>query len=600
MSTLGSTFFRNALAILLFGLASCVPAEEEFPVGPCNDDGETSDGEESAGAPNQGPVQIDAPSTTTDPSGSIRPGLTSIDGWHRAEGLDGVYRWSTVEENRRFRWPDNTLVVASPFAPLDTEPNGPRAAISMPTWSKDLGRWIIDHRGTIKFHRWSVSKVQTLALGHFVEHRHALRGSGAVVRRPTFDVYGNWLPVGEGRIQVLHASTDALLVRVSTNQGPVQATYPHGSKQLDIQAPDDYVVTVVSPHDGDVARDPLTPYVCQDGICEDPNDPLDECNDGIDNDGDGHADTCDWNCLPHADFGADEFPEAASRVENGKTYAMMGGGSICTQLGDTWTVEFADMALQASELLGNIRPDVDDPVRFRVFSCWVFEDQDAFDLCQYGSFEVVDDEVINSPPICPPGMENYPYQPTETDQLDAADQANLLFEEAWGSAWVDLELNTQVLGTLGEPVSGVAFLTTDTLQTCLEDEWPACAPVAGLAYLSPDAAIYRLGAAVVTNYNPYDWHTLAHEVGHTLGLVHDTAVGGFMNDKYDGGYMPLLGQGQDNELIDNNAKWEVAFETKGARPRSSGWAHTGCSGFAECAPLGKPGWSCNGSWCLED
>jgi hypothetical protein len=98
-------------------------------------------------------------------------------------------------------------------------------------------------------------------------------------------------------------------------------------------------------HDGDVARYPLTPYACQDGICEDPDDPLDECNDGIDNDGDGHSDTCDWNCLPHADFGANEFPETASRVENGKTYAMMGGGSICTQLGETWTVEFASMAL---------------------------------------------------------------------------------------------------------------------------------------------------------------------------------------------------------------------------------------------------------------
>ncbi len=73
-----------------------------------------------------------------------------------------------------------------------------------------------------------------------------------------------------------------------------------------------------------------------------------------------------------------------------------------------------------------------------------------------------------------------------------------------------------------------------------------------------------------------------------------------MNDKHDGGYLPLLGLGQENQFIDNNAKWEVAFQTKGERPRSSGWAHTGCSSLAECAPLGKPGWSCNGLSCVED
>jgi hypothetical protein len=369
---------------------------------------------------------------------------------------------------------------------------------------------------------------------------------------------------------------------------------------LDIQAPPGFHVSIVSPDEGRITRDPLTPYDCENGECDDPNDSLDECNDEIDNDGNGHRDLCDWNCLPHRDFGADQFPEAASRVEHGKSYALMGGGSICTTLGETWTVEFADMALKASELLNDVRPEIDDPVHFRVFSCWVFENNDAFMLCQHGPFEMIGEDIIYSDPVCPPGMEDYPYRPTDSDLLNDADQATLLFEEATQRAWLDLELNTHALGPSGEPVNGVAFITTDTLQTCPADPWPFCNPAAGLSYQSPDAGIQMLGSAVVTNANPYDWQTLAHEVGHTLGLWHDTASEGFMNDSPYGGILPLLGIAQDDASVDNNMEWEEAFMSKGSLPRSSGWIHTGCSGFDECAPLGKPGWSCNGLWCEQD
>lgn len=168
---------------------------------------------------------------------------------------------------------------------------------------------------------------------------------------------------------------------------------------------------------------------------------------------------------------------------------------------------------------------------------------------------------------------------------------------ACGPADPFLQLNTTALGPYGEPANGVVFLTNDSIQTCVGDDWPSCLPVAGLAYRSPNAEIYQLGSAVVTNLNPHDWKTLAHEVGHTLGLWHDVAIDGFTNS--DGqGLMPILGQAEDDPNVDNNERWESAFELKGAYPRSAGWYHTGCTGLDECAPLGKPGWSCNGAWCV--
>ena len=53
--------------------------------------------------------------------------------------------------------------------------------------------------------------------------------------------------------------------------------------------------------------------------------------------------------------------------------------------------------------------------------------------------------------------------------------------------------------------------------------------------------------------------------------------------------------------IDNNTRWEAALlGSKGAAPRSPGFYLTGCNGPTECAPEGKPGWSCSGVYCMED
>ena len=53
--------------------------------------------------------------------------------------------------------------------------------------------------------------------------------------------------------------------------------------------------------------------------------------------------------------------------------------------------------------------------------------------------------------------------------------------------------------------------------------------------------------------------------------------------------------------LDNNSRWESGLtSSKGIDPRSSGFYFTGCTDLADCAPLGKPGWSCTGLYCIED
>jgi hypothetical protein len=97
------------------------------------------------------------------------------------------------------------------------------------------------------------------------------------------------------------------------------------------------------------------------------------------------------------------------------------------------------------------------------------------------------------------------------------------------------------------------------------------------------------------------WTTLAHETGHTIGLVHDDYPYGFMN--MFSGSAAGLGTSVDPDFpnVNNNSRWEIGLTgSKGETPRSPGFYLTGCDGPAECAPLGKPGWSCTGLFCIED
>lgn len=580
-----SSKFVQASSVLLLILGEAC-ADDDLPAGPCNEDGGTSFVDGSA-ALSDDTFEV-LPGGVPEPVDELVPPVHQLDHWYEAPGLYGLYREATDEELRRFQWPEGALLVAAPLGVLGEE--GRVVSISSPTWVRDKRDWARDEQGAVVFHNQHLQKIQDLALGNFVEHHTGPRDSAVEIRRPIFSLYGLEEPTSGVRGQLLTESGHAYVLRQQTLLGAVESRAPVDQRRLDIAPPRGCQVAVTSPTDGGVTRPPLTSFDCENGECEEPDDPRDECKDGVDNDGDGELDLCDWNCLPHSDFGAHYFPEAQSRVENGKTYALMGGGLLCTGLGEAWMVTFADWALQASELLNDIRPEHSDPTHYRTFSCWVFEDQEAANGCQHGY--LYEDGVIVDvgPPVCPPGMEDYPYQTQPGDPFPGL----LFYDEATYGAWRDYEMSMIALGSYGEPVNGVGFLTNDALQTCTG---MPCMHVAGLASLAPDSKVWELGRFVVTNLNPYDWITLAHETAHTMGLVHDDAVNGFMNPH---GTLPSLGVSNDPKFPDrnNNAIWEVARESKHSHPRSSGWSWTGCFEVEDvCAPLGKPGWTCKEAWC---
>lgn len=565
----------------------CAPDTPELPVGPCNSDGGTEAGE-SGPLVDKSPSPVSLPSLRPQPPASSGP----VRGWSYDPDTETHYRTASEAEREAHRWPDTSILIAIPDLQFQDiiQPVADRVVMQ-------VAPPVIEARGEQLLFEFT----ESFDLGEFVEHRGGREGLLHRTSRPTFRRYELVPPTTKVTGQLLTSSEGAVLLTLSTARRTLTVRGPQEPAGLTPAPPAGYRVLRVESGDKEPPPGPTSPFNCENGVCDPPTRVVDECNDGVDNDGDGHADLCDWNCLPHDDFGAGQFPEARSRTEAGKIYALMGHGSFCTLYPETWELEFAQTALQTEGALNSLRPDLPNPIRFRTFSCWVFEDYDAYRLCQFGPYEVVDGEVNYLPPICPPGFD-YPYTPTELDQLSDLDQANLLYEEAAAAAWIDFEYNSVILGDRAEPRNGVMLITSEPRSLCAVEDYPICPPAAGRATY-PWGAVQSRGTGVILDEPELTsmWISLAHEVGHTIGLVHDDVPGGFMN-KF-GGTNIELGVSVDAEHpgVVNKAQWELGLQgSKGENPRSPGFYLTGCESLAQCAPLGKPGWSCTGLFCVED
>jgi hypothetical protein len=296
-----------------------------------------------------------------------------------------------------------------------------------------------------------------------------------------------------------------------------------------------------------------------------------QCTDGIDNDREGLADQCDFDCLPHPDFGSESI-DATWVHESGKSFGIFGDARHCTQHADSWWTQMQDAGDKAALLLNQIDPPDTDldapPIRFVMGGCVVMQDADGNDVSE--ACQVSGD--------CLEGFESYPYADFG-EEPNAGDSFGPHPGGYIGDAWamVDWMAGAMLLGSEQPVPIHMAVIWGEQIDP----------EIAGRAFGQWDKKwMWNRGAAVArpsAGYVP-----LAHELGHLLGLPHDDGEyqgnPGIMRYP-SGGYAPFLGNAVDDLARDPTLtpyeNW-VTFPRDKLFPRASGFGFTGCESNADC------------------
>jgi hypothetical protein len=326
-----------------------------------------------------------------------------------------------------------------------------------------------------------------------------------------------------------------------------------------------------------------------------------QCQDERDNDGDGFGDACDFECVVHPDFGGLDF-DYSVEFEHTKNFALIGDGPFCMSNPLNYDAILADVGMSAAQMLNWLEhpsgPRV-PPVRFSWGGCFL-------DFPSLG--DALDCHL--DPGYCD-DVDAYPFAGVGGDYGPSSGNVHYGYT---GHVWeaVDNRAAASADRDTIHPVSmAVAIANTPS----------NISGVVGIAYfplaeLGGGNSKGMHGAAVVLAPDGLDpeateadidfaGRRVAHELGHTLGLQHDTAPGGFMGQY--GGAVPIVDWDADSllQILDQNQTvigyqtqeyaWTQYAPSKWA-PRPSGFGHTPCVNNNQCNN-GHPGLSCNGGWC---
>lgn len=324
-----------------------------------------------------------------------------------------------------------------------------------------------------------------------------------------------------------------------------------------------------------------------------------KCADNFDNDPDGYADDCDYNCVPHNDFGGAIHPHTAT-WEYSKDYALIGDLKFCSCEAPGMAEATLGMyALDASQILNNVQPPAAEypmevrapPFRALVLGCMVRPPGQGPEISCDQARDCHDDDT------CLDSLTGYPLRGAGND-----------YSEIRAKVW-DI-FDGMVAGKPAAEVhpAHLAGIVTTDFGTGAEGA------IKGLADYKINEPQLN-GAFVVSSISNGGitvGANIAHEIGHTLGLEHEdgsctagdppicppdktvlwpgTTRRGFMTS--GDGDAPIMNWTAPSFIagLSQGEVWQQLVPSK-FWPRSSGFDFVGCYSLADCQ-TGHPSLTC--------
>lgn len=333
---------------------------------------------------------------------------------------------------------------------------------------------------------------------------------------------------------------------------------------------------------------------------------INQCTDGLNNDPDldDVADGCDYSCMPHPDFGTHLYPGVEPIFEYARPFAVVGSAEWCSTHPTTWQGLLQSFGRTAEEMLNWVEappalypgPRV-PPFRLVGEYCWVLEDLDAALECHYDG-------------NCPAGYESYPFAGVGDNWSSPANVPTVTYiDRVWSAAdaWA-ADAVAQGEPDIIHPLQNIVVVVSRQDPTETEE-------IGGKAFFH-NAEVWRVGGGIALGTetiedgfgNPVAMEDMdpiligriiAHEIGHTHGLNHDSTVTeglpNFMS--VGGGPSPILGDDVKSEVVNPDKPtipptyfshyeaWTRAAPDKWF-PRPPGFSYVGCTLAPDNCPVG--------------